>query len=135
MRCLAVATMCLCLFAGALGAEGVQSDDPPTWRGMPLSDGFVLFLNFGEQSDWRRATLIAETRALLHSLPESSDFDLAVTGPQYPGVHHNSRWMWGATLPATDANRQSALAWVDGLRFDPAPAFPTYVGFYPPEFG
>lgn len=106
--------------------EPPEEEDPPFY-GEPVRGKVVFLLDAsGSMYGSRVASLRAETTSVIQLLNENDEIDAVAYGSQFPAAQHYSVFMWGALLPCTDGNKNSAIAWVNGPATNPGGGTPTY---------
>ncbi|MBE7492344.1 MAG: hypothetical protein HS108_11380 [Planctomycetes bacterium] len=102
-------------------------EDPPTYYGEPVHGEFAFLLDAsGSMYGTRIATVRAETTQVIGALTQDDKFDCVAYGDQFGVSQNYSKFMWGTLLPATDGNKSSAIAWVNGPSTNPGGGTPTY---------
>ena len=101
--------------------------EPPDFFGEPVQGKVVFLLDAsGSMYGSRMATLRAEAIGMIAQLTEEDEFDCVAYGGQFSASQDYCKFMWGAPLPATDANKAVGTSWVSGPSLNPGGATPTY---------
>jgi hypothetical protein len=101
--------------------------EPPTYFGEPVQGKFAFLLDAsGSMYGSRIQTVRAETTNVITLLTEDDEFDCVAYGSQFPSTEDYSKFMWLGLMPATDTNKVSAIAWVNGPSTNPGGGTPTY---------
>jgi hypothetical protein len=80
----------------------------------------------GSMSGASIATVRAEATSMLGEMDETFEIDCVAYGSQFPVSQSYSSFMWGTLLPCNEANKASAIAWVNGSATNPGGGTPTY---------
>lgn len=101
-------------------------EDPPTYYGEPVQGKFAFILDAsGSMYGSKMASLRSETTGVIQDLTEDDELDCMAYGGQFSSTGY-VKYMWGALLPATDGNKNSAISWVNGPTMNPGGGTPSY---------
>jgi hypothetical protein len=80
----------------------------------------------GSMSGAKVAALRAEMTTAVNALPPHYKLDLLSYGDQFGVAQNYNTKLWGSVLPATPANKITAVNWVNGPALNPGGGTPTY---------
>jgi hypothetical protein len=110
--------------------DGPPPEDPPTYYGEPVQGKFVFILDASGSMGWgsppRVQTMRAETTSVIQALTEDDELDAVSYDTTFGPQVHYSKYMWGTLLPATEGNKSSAVAWINGPATNPGGGTPSY---------
>lgn len=104
----------------------VPIEDGSTFFDEPVQGKVAFLLDAsGSMYGSRIASVRQEAVAAITSMNELDEFDCNAYGSQHPAPHYTV-FLWGGLMPATDANKSAAIAWINGPATNPGGGTPTY---------